>query len=165
MIAPAQTQTNSFKTLGISLLVIVLMGLLMTFVLRCPCERMPGTVLSGKDVSGAVADWSFANNARLCQIQVAGVIPWSVNLNCMADAKGALYLSCARCDGKYWSGRAMANPKAKIRIGRDVYPVHLARVSEDRLLDHAWRTRAAKTGMGAQQPRPEHWWSFAVTSR
>jgi len=59
----------------------------------------------------------------------------------------------------------MANPKAKIRIGRDVYPVHLARVSEDRLLDHAWRTRAAKTGMGAQQPRPEHWWSFAVTSR
>jgi len=79
MIAPAQTQTNSFKTLGISFLLIVLMGLLMTFVLRCPCERMPGTVLSGKDASGAVADWSFANNARLCQIQVAGVIPWSVN--------------------------------------------------------------------------------------
>ena len=143
----------------------VVMALIMTLLLRCPCERMPGTVLLGSQIDAPVSDWSFANDVRLCQIEVQGVIPWSVNLNCMADAQGALYLSCARCDGKYWSGRALAHPDARVRIGVDLYPVRLSRVQEAARLDHAWRTRAAKTGMGADSPRPDHWWSFAVTSR
>ena len=148
-----------------ALLAIAVIGLLMTYILRCPCERIPGTVLSGVEVKEPVSDWSFANGVRLCQIQVQGVIPWSVNLNCMADSDGALFLSCSRCDGKYWSGRALANPQANIRVGTDVYPVTLSRVAQTERLDHAWRTRASKTGMGAGQPRPDHWWSFAVVSR
>ena len=99
---------------------IVVIALLMTYVLRCPCERIPGSVLFGVEVEEPVSDWSFANSAELCQIQVQGVIPWSVNLNCMADDAGALYLSCSRCEGKYWSGRAMANPNARIRIAGQV---------------------------------------------
>jgi hypothetical protein len=161
----AGTQTQSLKTLLIAAITIAVIGLVMTFVVRCPCERMPGTVLFGSQVSAPVSDWSFANDVRLCQIEVQGVIPWSVNLNCRADAQGALFLSCSRCDGKYWSGRALSNPDARIRIGGDLYPVRLARVQVDERLDHAWCTRAAKTGMGVDRPRPDHWWSFAVTSR
>ena len=82
----------------------------------------------------------------------------------MADGDGALYLSRSVCEGKYWSGRALANPQANIRVGTDVYPVTLSRVAQTERLDHAWRTRACKTGMGAE-PRPDHWWSFAVVSR
>lgn len=161
----AGSQIQSLKTLLIAAITISAIGLVMTFVVRCPCERMPGTVLFGSQVSAPVSDWSFANDVRLCQIEVQGVIPWSVNLNCMADAQGALFLSCARCDGKYWSGRALSNPEARIRIGGDLYPVRLARVQVNERQDHAWRTRAAKTGMGVDRPRPDHWWSFAVTSR
>ena len=161
----AGSQIQSLKTLLIAAITISAIGLVMTFVVRCPFERMPGTVLFGSQVSAPVSDWSFANDVRLCQIEVQGVIPWSVNLNCMADAQGALFLSCARCDGKYWSGRALSNPEARIRIGGDLYPVRLARVQVDERLDHAWRIRAAKTGMGVDRPRPDHWWSFAVTSR
>ena len=161
----AGSQIQSLKTLLIAAITISATGLVMTFVVRCPCERMPGTVLSGSQVSAPVSDWSFANDVRLCQIEVQGVIPWSVNLNCMADAQGALFLSCARCDGKYWSSRALSNPEARIRIGGDLYPVRLARVQVNERQDHAWRTRAAKTGMGVDRPRPDHWWSFAVTSR
>ena len=159
------TQTQSLETLLMAAITTAVIGLVVTFMVRCPCERMPGTVLFGSQVSVPVSDWSFANAVRLCQVEVQGVIPWSVNLNCMADTQGALFLSCSRCDGKYWSGRALSNPEARIRVGGDLYPVRLARVQVDERLDHAWRTRAAKTGMGVDRPHPDHWWSFAVTSR
>lgn len=158
-------QTASVKTLTKALLGIVLLGLGMTYFLRCPCERIPGSVLVGKVVQKPVLDWSLANQVRLCQVQVRGAIPWSVNLNCMADTQGALFLSCSRCDGKYWSGVAVEHPQARLRIDQQVYPVDLTRVTDSARLDHAWRTRTAKTGMGVDQPRPDHWWSFAATSR
>jgi len=161
----SQAGSVNVKSLFGAMFAIALLAVLMTFVVRCPCERIPGTVLSGNTVTAAVSDWAFANDERLCQIEVQGIIPWSVNLNCMADAAGAMYLSCARCDGKYWSGRALVNADARIRIGSDIYPVRLSRVLQPEILDRAWHARAAKTGMGVDQPRPEHWWSFAATSR
>jgi hypothetical protein len=162
--AAAPRQTVAVKTLVAALLGIAVLALCMTYFLRCPCERIPGSMLSGDVVQVPVKDWSLANQVRLCQVQVNGLVPWSINLNCMADAEGALFLSCSRCDGKYWSGVAVKDPQARLRIGRRLYPVNLTRVTDSARLDHAWRTRAAKTGMGVGQPRPEHWWSFAVTS-
>jgi hypothetical protein len=152
------------RTLLLALLGIVVIGLLMTYLLRCPCERIPGSTLSGQAVGDVITDWSFANDVALCQIQVHGLVPWSINLNCMADVEGALYLSCSQCDGKYWSGRALANPQARLRVGNRVYPVRLDRLNDPNSLDHAWRTRAAKTGLGLDQSRPDHWWSFRVTT-
>ena len=161
----SKTAAVPVKTLLLALLSVALLGLVMTYLLRCPCERVPGSVLAGEEVTDPIADWSAANAVRLCQIQVRGMVPWSINLNCMADAGGALFLSCSRCDGKYWSTIAVAEPQARLRIGRQVYPVRLTRVIDPARLDHAWRTRAQKTGLGADRPRPGHWWSFAVTSR
>jgi hypothetical protein len=122
-------------------------------------------VLFGVEVEEPVSDWAFANAAGLCQIQVQGVIPWSVNLNCMADGDGALYLSCSVCEGKYWSGRALVNSDARVRIAGQVYPVRLTRLQDAETLDAAWLARASKTGYGVGEPRPDHWWSFAVVSR
>ena len=86
----ANDKAASLKMLVLAICAIALMGLVMTFVVRCPCERVPGTVLFGTQVEARISDWSFANEVRLCQIEVQGVIPWSVNLNCMADAQGSL---------------------------------------------------------------------------
>ena len=52
-----------------ALMGIVVIALLMTYVLRCPCELIPGSVLFGVEVEELVSDWSFANSAELCQIQ------------------------------------------------------------------------------------------------
>ena len=163
--SPVSEKPAAVKALLGALMGIVVIGLLMTYMVRCPCERIPGSVLFGVEVKEPVSDWSFANSARLCQIQVQGVIPWSVNLNCMADDAGALYLSCSVCEGKYWSGRAMANPDARIRIAGQVYPVRLSRLQDAEILDVAWLARGSKTGFGVGEPRPDHWWSFAVVSR
>jgi len=131
----------------------------------CPCERTPGGPLSGERRSVAIDDWSFANDVDLCQIEVDRGIAWSVNLNCMADDSGALYLSCARCDGKAWSTAAISNSAGRIRIDGKVYPVTLTRVEEGGLLDVAWQARANKLGRGRDTKRPDHWWSFQITSR
>jgi|TARA_B100000315_G_scaffold124669_1_gene114618 hypothetical protein len=129
----------------------------------CPCERTPGGWLLGTEVSEPVSDWSFANQVPLCQIQVSGWLPHSVNLNCMS-ADGKLYLSCASCDGKRWSTYALANPNGRIRMNGSVYPVTLTRVLDPKLLDEAWQARAAKFGREAR-PRQEGWWSFSLNSR
>ena len=129
----------------------------------CPCERTPGGPIALEQNDENIDDWSFANEVKLCQIEVKGVIPWSVNLNCMSTDQ-RLFISCARCDGKYWSGVAMDNPLARIGIGDRAYPVKLRRVLDPEELDLAWEARARKTGRGLGSERASHWWSFELTS-
>ncbi len=150
----------------LGLLVVAAVAGFAGYFLYCPCERMPGGWLLGEGVEVPVADWSFANDEPLCQIQVfrGGVWPHAINLNCMASG-GNLYLSCASCDGKAWSTAALAHPEARLRIGERVYPVRLTRVVEPAVLDEAWNARARKTGRGLGTPRQAGWWSFRVESR
>jgi len=147
-----------------------LIGLLVWGWLQCPCSRIPGTGLSGNLQVGSVDDWRFVNEVELCQIEVSAVIPWSVNLNCMSSESGELYFSCSRCEGKTWSTAALSNPRARLRVNEDVYPIHLSRVSDSDELDIAWQARSKKLiGLGrsfAANPRarPGHWWSFSGQS-
>ncbi len=149
---------------------LVLCATALTIYFACPCERTPGGFLSGPQQDAAVSDWSFANDVGLCQLEVRGVLRHSINLNCMSS-DGALFLSCSRCEGKYWSDLALASPVARIRIGGTVYPVSVNRVTEADTLDRAWRARAGKlaamrgTNDAEVPPRPSHWWSFRISSR
>ena len=133
----------------------------------CPCERMPGAYLSGEQVEAPVADWRFANAVQLCQIQThSGILPHAINLNCMADSNGNLFLSCSQCEGKRWSTAALQNPAARIRLDGRVYPVSLRRLQDPTELDNAWQARTLKlSGTDEIPERPGHWWSFQVTSR
>jgi hypothetical protein len=126
---------------------------------------MPGLYLRGIEASERVTDWSFANQVPLCQIQVdTGLLPHALNLNCWSNTAGDLYLSCAGCDSKRWSGAAVANNQARLRLDKMVYPVTLTRVVDAGDLDRAWESRAIKLGSQGDA-RPEGWWSFRVVSR
>lgn len=153
---------------GVVVVIVVAAGVWTT---QCPCDRISGAWLQGETATEAVEDWSFANDAGLCYIEVPGVIPHSVTLNCMS-ASTQLYLSCARCDGKRWSTTAVETGTGRIRIDAVVYPVSMSRVTNAAELDLAWAARAAKTarmrGQGGDvevPPRPDHWWSFRLESR
>jgi len=137
-------------------------GLLM-FSAVCPCERVPGAYLFGEEATEPVADWSFANEVPLCQLEVRSWRPHSINLNCMADT-GVLYVSCSNCAGKAWSQTALTKREGRIRIGELVYPVALRRLQDDAELDRAWAARARKLAR-EPTPRPDHWWSFHLSSR
>ena len=78
------------KALLGALMGIVVIALLM-FVVRCPCERILVPCCLGL-MEKAVSDWSFANS-RSCAKYRCRASFWSVNLNCMADDAGALYLA------------------------------------------------------------------------
>ena len=141
----------------------------------CPCDRTPGGYLLGAEAEEQVADWSFANDVQLCQIQIsAGLLPHSINLNCMSTSTGELYLSCSQCDGKRWSNAVLGNGVARLRLTDTVYPVNLTRVMDSGELDRAWGARVMKLNTLSVPaspppppgtPRPDHWWSFRVESR
>lgn len=143
-----------------------------TWFFMCPCERTPGAYLHGEQAEETVSDWGFANSVPLCQIETrSGILPHAINLNCMADSEGQLFLSCSQCEGKRWSTAALENPAARIRLDGVVYPITLRRVQSQGELDHAWRVRAEKLAamngseLSQLPERPGHWWSFEVTSR
>ena len=141
----------------------------------CPCDRMPGAVLFGAEHEEPVSDWTFANQVTLCQIQIrAGLLPHAINLNCFATGNGDLYLSCSNCDGKRWSGFAVEDGTAWLRLEGTVYPVQLTRAMDADELDTAWEARLdklhsleepANPPVPLGTPRPDGWWSFRVVSR
>ncbi|MDA1077158.1 MAG: hypothetical protein O3A63_20790 [Proteobacteria bacterium] len=157
---PSPVQGTITTTVVMLLLVLGISAGAMYFF-YCPCDRLPGGWLLGEEVSTPINDWSFANEAGLCQVQVATPLPHSINLNCMS-ADGVLYLSCMGCADKTWSNAAIERPNGRIRIGERVYAVVFTRVTDQAVLDRAWRARATKTG--SDNKRPEHWWSFEVRS-
>ena len=131
---------------GPAALVVLLVIAFYGWSFTCPCERTPGAVLFGYEQPFPVDDWTFANEVTLCQIQInAGFRPHAINLNCFANDEGGLYLSCSSCDGKLWSGFAIRDPRAWLRLDGNVYPVHLTRI----------RPRRARHGVGraARQAR------------
>ena len=153
--------------LALAGVVVLAIGAGAVWFFSCPCERMPGAYLSGEQVEAPVADWRFANGVQLCQIQTrSGILPHAINLNCMADSNGNLFLSCSQCEGKRWSTAALQNPAARIRLDGRVYPVSLRRLQDPTELDNAWLARTLKlSGTDEIPERPGHWWSFQVTSR
>ncbi len=145
---------------------------------RCPCDGTPGFVLLGEVQDAPVADWTFANDVSLCQIQIS--IAWrphSVNLNCMASPDGDLFLSCSFGERKYWCPRVGPDEPGRLRLDGVVYPVVLNRVMDPATLDKSWTARVSKLQKphvqavqpgGAVTPpdaqRPDSWWTFHVRS-
>ena len=142
--------------------------------IRCPCERTPGGMLFGETADAQIDDWSFANDVPLCQIQIAALVPYSINLNCMATDSGELYLSCSVCDTKRWAGIVVDNGRARMRLDGTVYPVTATRILDPDELDRAWVARVDKLQVHSSPinpavpvgtPRPDRWWSFRIVSR
>ncbi len=158
-------------TVAVSLSVIAFLG----WSITCPCDFTPGGLLLGDQADEEITDWSFANDVPLCQIQVStGLLPYSINLNCMATSAGELYLSCSVCDLKRWAGVVVGNGRAKMRLDGTVYPVTATRVLDPDELDRAWVARVDKLQIHSTAinpavpvgtPRPDRWWSFRVVSR
>ncbi len=180
----AGTQSKTVKKilLGVAATlasVVVAGGVVWT--MTCPCETTPGFVLLGDTSGEPVADWSFANDVSLCQIQIGiWLRPHSVNVNCMATPEGDLFISCSVGARKYWCPRVGEDHPGRLRLDGVVYPVVLNREMDPATLDRVWAARmrklqkpevqARQPGGGGEpppldSPRPDSWWSFRVVSR
>ena len=166
---------RQFRGAALIALVAIPAAAVLFWFFTCPCDRTPGGYLLGTEAEERVADWSFANDVTLCQIQISvGLLPHSINLNCMSTSTGNLYLSCSQCENKRWSNAVLTDSSARLRLNDTVYPVNLTRVTDPSELDRAWGARVTKLNTlsapaTAPPPidtsRPDHWWSFRVVSR
>ena len=178
----AQSKNAKKILLGVAVtlaLVVVVGGVVWS--MTCPCETVPGFVLLGDTHGEPVADWSFANDVSLCQIQIGiWLRPHAVNVNCMATPEGGLFISCSVGARKYWCPRVGEDHRGRLRLDGVVYPVLLNREMDPATLDAAWAARLRKLQKPAVQalqpggggapppldsPRPDSWWSFRVVSR
>ena len=171
---PASRSRGAILRFAMVGLAIVTVGAFLAWSLTCPCDRIPGGYLFGKVIEKPVNDWSFANQVSLCQIQVNAIVPHSINLNCFATPEGNLYLSCSNCEPKYWSRAVLKNPRSRLRMNGNVYPVNLTRVTDPVKMDRIWEARVKKLQVVATPvnpavplgtPRPASWWTFRVESR
>lgn len=176
--ATPATGRNYRKYVGIAFGLVLAVGLFFAgrWYFTCPCDFTPGAVLWGEVVAEPVADWRFANDVELCQIQAPGpILDHAVNLNCMATPEGELYLSCSQCEPKRWSRLVRQNGAARIRLNGRVYPVHVTHVTDPAEADLAWAVRLEKlqdstvpgagTPVGTPRPADDQWWTFRVVSR
>jgi hypothetical protein len=157
------------------IIVVLPVGAFAYWAATCPCEGVPGLYLRGTEVTEPVTDWSFANQVRLCQVQVdTGLLPQANNLNCMATDTGELYLSCGGCAEKRWSNAALENSAGWMRLDDKVYPVTLRRVDDPAERERAWDARTLKlstldnppnTPPAADSSPDEDWWTFNAVSR
>ena len=150
------------------------------WTMTCPCDGTPGFFLVGDAHEEPVADWSFANDVPLCQIQISiWWSPHSVNVNGMATPDGDLFISCSFGARKYWCPRVGEDQPGRLRLDGVVYPVILDRETDPAILNRVWAARLRKLqnprvherqpGDGdpppLDVPRPDSWWSFRVVSR
>ena len=171
----SKSPTRAIRKVALAGLVAVPVVAFFVWFLSCPCDRTPGFILLGAEAEAPIADWSFANDVTLCQIQInAGLLAHSINLNCMSTSNGDLYLSCSQCASKRWSNAVLRNSVAKLRLNETVYPVTVTRELDPAALDRAWSARLAKlqnvssdinSAAPLDTPRPDGWWSFHVVSR
>src|SRR5690554_4350582 len=157
---------HSMRGAILGVLLLVLLGLggagFVYWYTTCPCDRVPGARLAGDLVEQPVQDWTFANDAGLCQIQVdTGLLSHALNLNCMATPDGKLYLSCAQCEGKYWSNNAVQHGSGRIRLDGKLYPVNFVKIDDPAEIGQAWNARTRKLqGENARETPPqEGWWT------
>ncbi len=176
MQATGGTSKRTRRTLlGLAVALVLAVGVLAVWTTVCPCDRTPGFLLLGAVEEKPIADWRFANDVPLCQIQIWTTRgPHALNLNCMATGDGQLYLSCSAGATKFWCPQVGHEKPGHLRLNGVVYPVVLTRVLDPAELDRAWDARIRKLqvhGGGPVNPvppeeakRPESWWSFRVRS-
>ncbi len=148
---------DASRTVAVTLLAVASLAL-------GPCGPISGGRLSGTDSSVPPADWSIANDVPRCAVEVRPESPHSVTVNCMSW-QGRLFVSCSECEPKAWSSYAVKDPRGRVQIGDEVYPVSLMRIVDPSELDSVWQARARKTGEENVEQRPSDWWTFELRSR
>jgi uncharacterized protein YheU (UPF0270 family) len=86
-----------------------------------PLGPIHGGRLSGIAVATPVADWSFAADQPLMQLEVRPSDPYSVNVNGLV-VDGRLYVDIGQpTDWNRWRQMIRADPRVRVRFGDRVY--------------------------------------------
>lgn len=95
-----------------------------------PWGPLHGGRLAGIAVATPVADWSFAADQRLMQIEVRPSDPYSVNVNFLL-VDGRLYVDIGQSsDWNRWRQLIRADPHVRVRFGDRIYAADAVPVTD-----------------------------------
>ncbi|MGI9322014.1 MAG: hypothetical protein ACR2PJ_00390 [Pseudomonadales bacterium] len=130
-----------------------------------PIGRMAGKAVTGMEVAYP-KNWDFTSEHRLMAVEVRPSAPHSVTTVSFIY-EGDLHIPALNGAGKNWTAYAMADPRARLKIGGKVYPVKLTRVPESDIAAMAQSLSEKYHWMladGSDRPLPSTWF-FRVTER
>lgn len=90
-----------------------------------PIGMLAGKQLSGDEVAYPVS-WEFTDDHYTVAVETRPGNPHSVTTICFVY-KGDLFIPANKGSTKDWPGYAVSDPRARIKVGDDVYPVTLTR--------------------------------------
>lgn len=150
-----------------ALLVIALLGIgIARIVINGPIGPLAGGKLTGNHLL-APEDWSFTNDHFTIAVEVGPDDPHSVTVVCFL-VDGELHIPAQDAADKAWTQMAIADGRATVRIGEDLYPVQLVRVEDDDLREAAMRSASEKYPQLAERAGdglPEGVWLFRAERR
>ena len=127
-----------------------------------PRDQRPGLRLQGDVVSAAPPDWAFSNDYKEIAVEVRTPygLPHSVTIWC-AELEGELYIGARDPDTKRWPGWADRFPDVRLRIGPQVFEVHLTPLDDAERIASVRRAYAAKYDLpqtrAGEGPRVRYW--------
>ncbi len=154
--------------LSVNLMMLIVL-LQLTTGCNGPLGPIPGGKLSGTVSNEAVADWSFAADVDVIQLETRPEEPHSVN-TWIGVHDGRLYVPTSLIRGdaepnnRDWVKHVMADPRVRLRINDKVYPVTASRVMDQAQVDAVRNLLLLKY---AEEPT-EHSsaaWLFVMESR
>jgi len=154
------------RWLGIGMAVLVAVGAIWYANRTDPLLWIAGRTLSGENVETLVDDWSFADQHRVLAVETRPAAPHSVTTLCVVY-EGDLYVPALGGSKKTWTQYAVADPRARVKIGGRVYPVTLERVTDAAHLQRLIVAVLEKSNFrsGPDSAPPEDVWIFKVESR
>ncbi|MEM7410871.1 MAG: hypothetical protein AAF430_11600 [Myxococcota bacterium] len=142
----------------------MLAALALTSSVACngPFLLLPGGTLQG-DAQPAPADWGFAGDAGIFELETNPSEPYSVNL-AYTVIDGRLLLNAGDTETQ-WVQNMDADPNVRLRLDGTLYEAHAARIDDEALVDafsDAWTNQS----MFRRDPRElERVWIYELTTR
>lgn len=133
-------------------------GLLCLLAACQPSDRTPGLWLRGELVDTLPAEWSFtdAHPEIYVQVDTPYLIPHSVTIWC-AQVDGELYIGARDPDTKNWPGWLDDNRDIRLKIGKHLYDVRAADVTNTDRIEHIRAAYRAKYKLEAMSPTVRYW--------
>lgn len=111
----------------------ILLTVALFFAAGCgPLVMIPGGALSG-EVKPVPADWSFSEAIDTVQLETRPDDPYSVNVWGVAIGPH-FYIAAGRMTNQ-WAENLRADPRARLRVGDDVFEVAAVEVDDEAELE------------------------------
>jgi hypothetical protein len=135
-------------------------------VIDGPIGPLAGGQLAGSE-RAAPADWAFSDDHSLIALEVRPEDPHSVTVVCIVS-DGELYIPARGGAEKDWPQMALADARARVQIGEELYPVRLVKVEDDTERERVFEAGGKKYPQIAEQSEgqiPDGVWLFRAERR